>query len=294
MLIIEKLKNTEGLTPSEVRIADQILKLGRNIEAYSTRLLADETYTSPAAIIRYCKKIGYSGYDEFRQSYIREINYLDSQFGKIDVNFPFEADETAVKTAQKMAELYKTTIDDTLSTYSFVTMEKVIHLIQRRRNLHIFSVGTNLNIAYAFKEKMEKIGRTVIISNNLRYELYDAACVPSDDAAILISYSGETDTIVEIARILHEHHVPMISLTSQGSNTVASLAQYHLYISTKESMFSNLGDFSTHLSVSFLLDLIYAEYFKLDFDANYERKERLTKRLEKKRKSNNPIIADKD
>ena len=47
-----------------------------------------------------------------------------------------------------------------------------------------------LNLAESFKEKMLKIGKNVIISNNLNYQLYEVTCIPKGDLGIIISYSG--------------------------------------------------------------------------------------------------------
>ena len=63
-------------------------------------------------------------------------------------------------------------------------------------------------------------------------------------------------------------------------------------MSTKESLFHNLGDFSTHLSIHFILDILYSTYFLMNYNENYEVKLQNTKSLEKNRSSNNFIIMD--
>lgn len=65
MLIEEKLTKQELFTTTEKRIVDYIR---RNIEAavYMTiEELAKATYTSHSAIIRLCKKMGFSGFKEY-------------------------------------------------------------------------------------------------------------------------------------------------------------------------------------------------------------------------------------
>ena len=80
MLIEEKLTKQELFTTTEKRIADYIR---RNIEAavYMTiEELAKATYTSHSAIIRLCKKMGFSGFKEFRFELGREVHQLIAQF----------------------------------------------------------------------------------------------------------------------------------------------------------------------------------------------------------------------
>lgn len=106
MLIEEKLTKQELFTTTEKRIADYIR---RNIEAavYMTiEELAKATYTSHSAIIRLCKKMGFSGFKEFRFELGREVHQLIAQFNQtIDPNFPFSSEDSTQQIAKKMADL---------------------------------------------------------------------------------------------------------------------------------------------------------------------------------------------
>ena len=62
--------------------------------------------------------------------------------------------------------------------------------------------------------------------------------------------------------------------------------------STKESLYHNLGDFSTHLATHLMLDILYSVFFLEDYDQNYDNKIKITKDLEALRSSTNPIIND--
>ncbi len=90
MLIEEKLTKQELFTTTEKRIADYIR---RNIEAtvYMTiEELAKATQHSDSAIIRLCKKMGFSGFKEFRFELGRSfINRLPSLIKRLILNFPF-------------------------------------------------------------------------------------------------------------------------------------------------------------------------------------------------------------
>ena len=294
MLIVEKLHLKESLSDTEECIVDFLLKQGRDIRKYSTRGLAEATYTSPSTIIRLCKKLGFKGYEEFKEQYLKEIQYLDQQAGQINVNFPFSKDDNMMKTATKISLLYEETIQDTMSLLQYDSLKKAIALFKCNQNIYIFSAGTAINQAESFREKMLKIGKHVSISNNLNYQLYEAGCLAKGDVAIIISYSGETDKTVQVARECHKRSVPVIAITSFGDNTLSQYATCKLIISTKENMFRNLGDFSTHVSINLILDLLYSCWFLQDYDKNYQRKLEKARTLEKLRKSNNSIIMNSD
>lgn len=293
MLIIEKLKLKEKMSDNEESIADFILGLGEELKKYSTRNIADATYTSPATIVRLCKKLGFAGFDDFKKQFLKEIDYLNRQYGKIDANFPFQKDDTMMNVAYKISQLYEDTIKDSISLLHHDSLQKALNLLKYSESIHIYSFGTTLNLAESFKEKMLKIGKNVIISNNINYQLYEANCISKGDIAILISYSGETEKIICVAETCKKRGIPIIVISSFGGNTLSKMASCNLTMSTKESMFYNIGDFSTHLAIHFILDVLYSTYFLLNYEKNFEAKLKETTELESRRSSTNPIINNK-
>jgi len=290
MLLTEKLNQQTNMSSGEKSIAEFILHVGRKLNKYSTRNIADSTYTSPATVIRLCKKMGYSGFEELREQYLKEIDYLEREFGDVDVNFPFQKDDTISMVANKISRLYEETAKDTLSIMQYDMLQKAVILIKYCETLYVFSAGTALNHAEAFKEKMMKIGRNVIISNNLSYQLYEVNCIKKKDCAMIISYSGETEKTIHIANTCKEKGIPVIALTSFGENTLSQLATCKLLISTRESLFHNIGDFSSHISVNLLMDTLYAAFYLQNYDKNYEHKLELVKQMENLRHSTNPFL----
>ena len=63
-------------------------------------------------------------------------------------------------------------------------------------------------------------------------------------------------------------------------------------LSTKESIYQNVGDYSSHLSVNLLLDILYSVYFLENYEENYQAKLNKARQLEKHRTSSNPVLMD--
>ncbi len=294
MLITDKLKEKKDFSKGEELIAEFILEQGENIKDYSARTIAKETYTSPATVLNLCKKVGIDGFNHFKEAYLKEIEYLNQNFGEIDANTPFLEQDSIGAIAHKLGNLYEETIKDTLQLLQNNALQEAVQVISKGNNFHIYSVGTALNIAESFKEKMMKIGKNVYITNNLNYQRYEVNCLSSQDAVLFISYSGETKSILEMARICKRRNIPFITMTSFGENTLSKLSDIHLYISTREKLVYNIGNFTSNLSINFLLDLLYSVYFSSNYKNNYEYKIAVTKKAEMQRHSSNPILVDED
>ena len=292
MLITDKLSLIDRFSDSEKTVAGYLLEKGSDIASYSIRTLAEAAYTSPATVVRLCKKLGFSGFEEFKQEFFKELQYLDRRPCVVDFNFPFEKNDTPSKVANRIGALYEETIRDTISLLNYSELRKATVMLRCHPKIYIYSAGTAMNQAESFQEKMLKIGHSVIISNNLNYQLYEVQCLSPEDAAIIISYSGETPKIIQIAKECQRRQVPVIAITSFGENSLTQYASCKLTLSTKESIYQNLGDYSSHLSVNLLLDILYSAYFLQNYDENYRNKLAKAKELEHQRTSSNPILMN--
>lgn len=292
MLIMDKLTQGKDFSRGEELIAEFIIRAGADIRDYSARGIAKETYTSPATVLNLCRKIGISGFNNFKAEYLKELDYLSQSFGEIDANRPFEEGDGIAAIANKMGALYEETVKDTLSLLSQDVLRRAVRLILESEAVHVYSYGTALNIAESFKEKMMKVGKNVYITNNLNYQRYEVNGLSQRDCVIFISYSGETKSIIDMAKTCLRHKVPFFTVTSYGENTLSSLCDVNLYISTRESLTHNIANFNSNLSINFLLDILYSAYFSMDYRKNYEYKLLVTRKSESRRSTTNPILKD--
>ncbi len=288
-LLLKQTAESEG-GQTDGLLAKFFLERGYAIEDMTTRMVASETATSPATVVRFCKSLGMDGFNDFKRSYLAELSYFDEGTGEINPNLPFSEDDNLRAIALKIGHLHEEAIEDTLELLRYDDLRLAQRMLVRAKTIHVFSAGTSMNQAESFREKMLKIGTIVSIPNNLNYQTYEADCLGPDDLALVISYSGETKSMVAIARHCHESGVPVLALTSVGENAVASYADCRLSIATRERLFETIGDYSTHASVNLLLDILYSLYFKASYRENYERKLARTRHHEEMRSSTSSVL----
>ena len=155
-------------------------------------------------------------------------------------------------------------------------------------------VGDTFEMAKTFKNRMIKIGKTVIVERRTDNLYYSACQVPKDACFILISYSGETESLLKVAKLLQNRKIPTIVLTSFSENALSSMSDIVIRISTREKLIENLGNFSSLISVSFILDTLYASVFQKHYTKNYQTKCDLSHAYEQKRRSLNPLLNDSE
>lgn len=292
MLLFEKLSDQNQMTELEKNIANYFLNVGYDIKDKSSRLIASELFVSPSTISRFCQLVGYSGFNHFKESYLKDLTYLNSNFKEINPNKPFSSQDKNMTLVNKLSSLYKETITDTVDLMHHDSLQKATQLLLNSQKIVIGSAGDALEMAETFKNHMVKIGKFVYVERRMDNLFYQASISEKESCFILISYSGEVDGILRIARVLKERQIPFFVLTSYGSNQLSELSPLTLFLSTREKLVDNLGNFSSLLSISFILDTLYVNIFSHHFNNNYKKKVSMTRNYEKKRRSENPIIMD--
>ncbi|MBO0488163.1 MurR/RpiR family transcriptional regulator [Vagococcus fluvialis] len=291
-MIHEKLTNQEDMSLIEQSIATFFLNEPESLQKLSARKISKKIFVAPSTITRFCKKIGYSGYNEFKEAYVSEYSYLQSHFKKINPNRPFEMKESPWRIANKISQLYTETLSDTLDIQDYELLEKAVNLLNNSKKIYIYSVGNHINLANHFKSKMNEIGKTVEVISRFDTAFYNINYASKEDVFLLISYSGETNDIVRLLDGIKNKEISTLGVTSFGDNTLSQFVDVVLRISTRERLINNSGNFSSDVSVMYLLDVLFASIFSKDYENILYRRNKIAKSYQKYRYSANPLIKD--
>ena len=79
MIVLDKLQNTENLSPNEITVANYLIQYEGDILQLSASDISKATYTSASTTIRLAKKLGYDGWLSLRSAIFTEKNFLISK-----------------------------------------------------------------------------------------------------------------------------------------------------------------------------------------------------------------------
>lgn len=262
------------------------------IEQRSARSIAKELFISPSALTRFSQKMGYEGFNDFRRAFCDECSYLHFHFQEIDPNYPFKRGDSAMDIAAKMSTVYQETVMDTCSLLQYETLERAARILHNARVIYVASSGTSGELAVLFQEKMARIHKTVVVQSYVDMVFNNASISQKDEAFILMSYSGETNQMIKLAKKLKERNVSFIAITSYGQNTLSKYTDTVLNVSTREHLNNCIGPFGMNISSMYLLDTLYACVFRYDYDKNLKEKYEMARGFQNERNSDNPILRD--
>ena len=161
---------------------------------------------------------------------------------------------------------------DTYDASGKILEEKEVGQISQAQVIDVYGVLDHVLLAKHFKTLMMYIGKDVQVIDQVTGQKRSAYLADESHCAIIISYSGQTREMVEVAEIYHKRNIPFISITCMAENSISRLADVHLYLSSREMLHIKIGDFASTTSLKYLFDILYAGVFSYDYKKNLETK----------------------
>ena len=96
---------------------------------------------------------------------------------------------------------------------------------------------------------------------------------------------------MQIAKILQKQNIPIIALTSIGENSLASVSQAVLRMTTRERLYSKIANFTINSSICYLLDVLYSCVFAEDYQKNLNHLIAISELVDN-RKTSSAIMAE--
>lgn len=270
MLIVNQIENTH-FSKTEREIVDYIIDQGMNIEKMSANEIARNTFTSAPLLVRIAKKLGYSGFNEFKSAYLKELAYMLEETD-VDASIPFLLSDDLMTISKNIALLEKETIQDTEQLNHHDELQHAISLLEKTKKIDVYGVLDNILLEKHFQTLMMDIGKDVQVIDQVTGQKRSACLADETHCAIIISYSGQTEEMLEVAEIYYKRQIPFISITCMAENSLSRLADAHLYLSSREMLHIKIGDFASTTSLKYLFDVLYAGIFSKNYKKNLETK----------------------
>jgi DNA-binding MurR/RpiR family transcriptional regulator len=207
------------LTPLERRVVDMILGRRDFDETTPLRTIADDAAVSEAMIVKIAKKLGFSGFKDFRSGIV-EYNRLPSA----ELHQELSPDDSAPELAQKVFRTSIHAIEETLSILDPEALERAADLIFEARQRDFYGIGGSAQIARDISHKFLRIGVRTSVFDDAHMMLMSAALLKANDIAIAFSHSGTTTAVIEAVELARRRGARTIVLTNYATSPLAELA----------------------------------------------------------------------
>lgn len=266
------------LTKAEKKVAD-FLFLNKAESQYMTITnLASEADVADATIFRFCRTLGFSGYNDFKLALAKStVPTLASDdvyavYGKVKPEDSME---------DMLQKLYHSDVDALTQTMQLLRAEDVKKsgdLLQAASKVYCFGQGGSLLLA------MEAWGRFIAASNKFftvqdnHQQAMAASLLEAGDVILFFSYSGTTRDLLDILPNANARGIKIILVTGFPQSDAAQYADVVLQCGNKEGPLQ-MGSIAAKMSQLYIVDVLYNEFCRRDMDTTIANTEATTKAI---------------
>lgn len=279
MNIFSKLNKLTNLTENEKILVKYMQDNPETFVKMSASEISESYFISTSTIYRLCQKLDLSGLSELKVQASSSINEYLIESSSLDYNYPFKQNETEHEIVLKMKELYDQTIVSSLNLISLEQLRLIATELKKAKYIDFYTSAGNIYFAENFKFQMQEIGTFVNVPIEEYNQLLTASTSDENHIAIIMSFEGRGVIVKNLADILKKNKTKIILISSTNENPITKYADYQLYLSSNENHYNKISSFSTRLSLLYVLDCMYTEFFKLDYERNVQYKLNTYKKL---------------
>ncbi len=186
-------------------IDNQQYILSESIEAFAKRCL-----TSKSSLLRLTKKMSFSGYSEFK-FFLKQQNKED-------------------KDTRNYIELLNNDINSTISYLEQHDYNPLVDQLLVAKRIYCFATGHGQsNVLNEFVRVLTQCNKMVISFPALTEFEISEPLIQSDDLVIVVSLSGNRESIQSVITKLKMRHVKIASITLLQNNWLAQMSDYTLF-----------------------------------------------------------------
>lgn len=236
-----------SLTKSEQKVAESVLANTDDLMYYSVTELADFAGVGETTVMRFCRKIGFNGYQDFKLSLAQNVGVR-----KIDGQDEDENHGDFVKM------IFETNVNILRSSMSLLAKENLMQAIEwidEARHVQFFGVGASGITALDAKNRLLRIGRRSEAVVDSHIQAMMAVSMSQGDVAFGISVSGSTIDTNNMLMKAKENGAKVIAITNYAKSPITAIADIVLLTAGKEMPLEG-GSIGAKISQLFIIDLI--------------------------------------
>ncbi|MBO5605102.1 MAG: MurR/RpiR family transcriptional regulator [Acidaminococcaceae bacterium] len=240
-----------GLTKSEQKLADYILKNPADVMHMTMSELADATSSADATVFRFCQKLGFSGFQGLKQALAGDLfspaESLSQEVGPEDT-----PQEITRKVFQDMIDALQTTG----KMLDYRALEQAMDIISRANRVDAYGYGGSGVVAQDIAHRFMRFGMDVHAYSDPHLQIASASLLKPEDVVIAISHTGASIDLLKVLEMARSRGSKIILITSYLKSPATKLADVVLTGMARETNYRSeaMASRLVHLAI---LDCLY-------------------------------------
>lgn len=257
MGVLIKISNMlNNLSAREKKVAKYILEKPEKAKELNTYETAEKTKTSQATVVRFAKRIGFKGFPDFKLALSQDLGNRKAESHVNIIHEDIKKDDSFEIIGRKIANANTLAINNTCEVTDFLELEKAVKLIGKADKIMIAGVGFSGVVARDFCYKLLELGKHAIVETDTHMQLSYLTTMTEKDVLFVISHSGTTIEMYNIAKIAKKKNIKIIAMTSIAPNPIRELADIKLNTVEMKNNFRSTA-LTPRISQLTIVDMIY-------------------------------------
>ncbi|NKE06843.1 MurR/RpiR family transcriptional regulator [Mesobacillus selenatarsenatis] len=240
-----------SLSSKEKAVADYILKNTQEIIHLSITEFAEHASVAEATIFRFCKRLGFRGYQAFKIAMASELVEPIK-----NIHEEIKEEDEVVTLAQKVFAGHIEAMKETLNLLDAKVLENIIDVLGKATRIDFYGSGGSSAIALDAYHKFLRTGIHCNAHSDGHQQIISAALLGPGQAAIGISHSGSNKDVIEALKIAKANGAVTIAITGHYKSPLSKEADFVLYTTSRETLFRSEALASRLVQLS-LIDVLH-------------------------------------
>ena len=213
MNILEKITNElDILSKSERKVAEVILASPSTVIHSSIAALAKQANISEPTVNRFCRRLDTKGYPDFKLHLAQSLAN-----GTPYVNRHVDENDTADEYTAKIFESTMASLELARKSLDANDINRSVDVLTQANKISFFGLGASAIVAHDAQNKFFRFNVPVVYFDDILMQRMSAINSRQGDVVIVISHTGRTKSLVEVASLAKENDATVIGITTTGT-----------------------------------------------------------------------------
>lgn len=216
MNILDKIQtDLAKLSKSERKVAEAILAAPHSAIHTSIALLAKQADVSEPTVNRFCRRLDTKGFPDFKLHLAQSLAN-----GTPYVNRHVEESDAAESYTSKIFQSSMAALNLAHQELDTQLINRAVDILTQAKTISFFGLGASTAVAQDAQNKFFRFNVPVVFYNDVLMQKMSCINATPGDVIVLISHTGRTKYLIEIARLAQKNGAAVIGITSTNAPLV--------------------------------------------------------------------------
>ncbi|HEJ9172288.1 MurR/RpiR family transcriptional regulator [Serratia nevei] len=202
----------ELLSKSERKVAEVILASPQTAIHSSIATLARMADVSEPTVNRFCRRLDTKGFPDFKLHLAQSLAN-----GTPYVNRNVEEDDCVDAYTSKIFESVMASLDTVKANLDIAAINRAVDLLTQAKKISFFGLGASAAVAHDAMNKFFRFNIPVVYFDDIVMQRMSCMNSGEGDVVVLISHTGRTKNLVEMAHLARENDATVLAITSRDT-----------------------------------------------------------------------------